>query len=183
MTASGKSVDPDAADAALDPLLFDDRLTAAGLVIETHGGFREVIDADLASLGVSGSAFEVLLRLARSPGQRLRMSELAAQSTLTNSGLTRVVDRLQSARLVAREPCRTDRRGFFAVLTPAGLDRVVQILPRHLETVDRVLISVLAPEELEVFLQALRKVRAAVRPGSDPVVAARVADGEPLELP
>lgn len=166
----------------LHPLLLDDRLTAAGLVVETSAGIREVIEAELEELGVSGSAFEILLRLARSPGHRLRMSELAAQSTLTNSGLTRLVDRLQAARLVAREPCPTDRRGFFAVITPAGLERVVQILPSHLVTVDRVLTSVLEPEELAVFLGALRKVRAVVRPGSDPEVAARVADGEPADV-
>lgn len=181
MTATGEGTDPASTPVAGDPLLLDERLTAAGLMVETSSGFREVIDADLEALGVSGSAFEVLLRLARSPGHRLRMSELAAQSTLTNSGLTRLVDRLQSARLVEREPCATDRRGFFAVLTPAGLGQLTRILPCHLETVDRVLTSVLDPDELVVFLQALRKIRAVVRPGSDPEVAALVADGEPLD--
>jgi DNA-binding MarR family transcriptional regulator len=169
------------AEARPHPLLFDDRLTAAGLMFETHAGFREVVEADLEVLGVSGSALEILLRLARSPGHRLRMSELAAQSTLTNSGLTRLVDRLQDSFLVTREPCETDGRGFFAVLTPAGLDRVDQILPSHLETVDRVLISVLEPEELAAFIRALRKIRAVVRPGSDPQVAARLAADEPVD--
>ncbi len=42
----------------------------------------------------------MLIRLARSPDQRLRMTELAGQSTLSNSGLTRVVDRLLAAGLV-----------------------------------------------------------------------------------
>jgi DNA-binding MarR family transcriptional regulator len=163
------------------PLRGDDRLTAAGLMVETNAGFREAIEADLEALGVTASAFEVLLRLARSPGHRLRMSELAAQSTLTNSGLTRLVDRLQASHLVAREPCATDGRGFFAVLTPAGLERVDRILPTHLETVDRVLISVLEPQELTVFLQALRKIRAVVRPGSDPAVSALLADHEPVD--
>lgn len=169
------------ANADLHPLLDDERLTAAGLLVETYAGFREVIEADLEPLGVNGSALEVLLRLARSPRQRLRMSELAAQSTLTNSGLTRLVDRLQGSGLVAREPCPTDGRGFFALLTPTGLDLLEEILPSHLDTVDRVLISVLDDEELEVFLRVLRKVRAVVRPGSDPAVAARVADDEPVD--
>lgn len=180
MTSTGEPADP-SPDEIVHALLADHRLTAAGLVVETSAGLREVIEAELESLGVSGSAFEILLRLARSPRHRLRMSELAAQSTLTNSGLTRLVDRLQAARLVTREPCPTDRRGFFAVITPAGLDLVVQILPTHLATVDRVLTSVLEPDELAVFLVALRKVRAVVRPGSDPEVAARVADGEPVD--
>ena len=64
--------------------------------------------------------FEVLLRLARTPGGRLRMSDLAAQTTLTASGLTRVVDRLEDAGLVKREACPTDRRSTYAVLTAEG---------------------------------------------------------------
>ena len=46
------------------------------------------------------------------------MSELAAQTSLTPSGLTRSVDRLQEQGLVARRVCPEDRRGSFAVLTP-----------------------------------------------------------------
>jgi DNA-binding MarR family transcriptional regulator len=182
MTTRGERVEEASVDAVPHPLLFDERLTAAGLLVETCAGFRELVEVDLEPLGVNGSALEVLLRLARSPERRLRMSELAAQSTLTNSGLTRLVDRLQVAGLVAREPCATDRRGYFAVLTPTGLDQLEQILPAHLETVDRVLTSVLDPDELDAFERALRKVRAVVRPASDPGVAARLADEpEPVD--
>lgn len=158
-------------------LLSDDRLTAMGLLVETYAGVTDVYERELESLGVSGSAFEVMLRLARSPGCRLRMTELAAQSTLTNSGLTRLVDRLDRDGLVTRAPCETDRRGFFAILTPAGLAKVDGVLPPHLVTIDRVLTAALDPEELAVFLGALRKIRAIVKPGSDPAVAAQLADG------
>jgi len=157
-------------------LLDDERLTAMGLLVETHAGVSGVVDGELESFGVSGSAFEVLLRLARSSQHRLRMTELATQSTLTNSGLTRLVDRLESAGLVGREPCATDRRGYFAALTPAGLAMLTGVLPDHLQTVDRVLTGVLDADELKVFLAALRKIRAVVKPGSDPVVAATIAD-------
>ena len=163
-------------DAQVSGLLDDDRLTAMGLLVETSSGVTDTFERELESLGVSGSAFEVMIRLARSPQHRLRMTELATQSTLTNSGLTRLVDRLDQAGLVEREPCETDRRGFFATLTPAGLAKVEGVLPAHLDTVDRILTGVLDAEELAVFLQALRKVRAVVKPGSDPEVAASVAD-------
>jgi len=159
-----------------DPLLHDDRLTATGLLIEAHAGVRAAVDPELERYGISGSAFEIMIRLARSPDHRLRMTELAAQSTLTSSGLTRLVDRLQTSGWVERQPCDTDRRGYFAVLTPEGLAKVVAVLPSHLATVDRVLTGVLEPDELAVFLVALRKIRAVVRPSSDPAVAARVAD-------
>ena len=152
-------------------LLLDDRLTALGLLVETHAGVTEVFERQLESLGVSGSAFEVMIRLARSDGHRLRMTELADQSTLTNSGLTRLVDRLEAAGLVGREPCETDRRGSFATLTPAGLEKVLGVLPDHVATIDRILTGVLDADELGAFLGALRKVRAVVKPGSDPAAA------------
>jgi len=174
MDANGESTEPSTTGTA--DLLDDERLTAMGLLVETHAGVRDVVDRQLESLGVSGSAFEVLIRLARSTQHRLRMTELAAQSTLTNSGLTRLVDRLEKAGLVGREPCKADRRGYFATLTPAGLAQITGMLPAHLVTVDRVLTGVLDADELKVFLAALRKIRAVVKPGSDPVVAATVAD-------
>jgi MarR family transcriptional regulator, 2-MHQ and catechol-resistance regulon repressor len=157
---------------APDPLT-DPRLTAIGLLFEVNAGLREVVDRHLETAGTSGSAFEVLVRLARSPDHRLRMSELAAQSTLTNSGLTRLVDRLQSSGLVRREPCETDRRGYYAVLTDQGLGTVTAVLPAHLAIVEEHLTGVLGVDELDALLGALRRVRAVVKPGSDPVVAAR----------
>lgn len=157
----------------VDRLLDDDRLTAMGLYMETHAGLEDILGAELVDLGLSLSSFEVMIRLARSADHRLRMSELASQSTLTNSGLTRLVDRLESAGLITREPCETDRRGFYAVLTDLGLERLSAVLPTHLSSIDRVLFDVLDADEREALLRALRKMRAVVRPGSDPEVAAQ----------
>ena len=173
-------------DAAVDPtgidptesLLADDRLTAMGLLIETYAGVFERVERGIESHGLGMSDFEVLIRLARSPDHRLRMSELATQSTLTNSGLTRVVDRLERNGHVERVPCDTDRRGSFAQLTPVGLATMADVLPEHLETVGRSFTEVLGPARLEPFLLALRILRAEVRPGSDPVVSAGVTAEE-----
>ena len=153
-------------------LVDDDRLTAMGLLVETYAGVVDVFERELESLGVSASSFEAMIRLARSPGHRLRMTELAAQSTLTNSGLTRLVDRLERAGFVNREACDTDRRGYFAILTPAGLAKIEGVIPAHVATIERILTSVLDPKELRVFLGALRKIRMVVKPSSDPEVAA-----------
>jgi DNA-binding MarR family transcriptional regulator len=152
----------------LPPLLADPRLTTMGLLMETHAGLRAASDPDLEAHGLTNSAFEVLIRLSRSPHQRLRMSDLAGQSTLSNSGLTRVVDRLLDAGLVRRVRDRHDKRVFYAEITPDGLQRVVDALPSHLDLIDRTIISVLDDEELAVLERALRKVRAVVKPEADP---------------
>jgi len=152
----------------LPALLADARLTTMGLLMETQAGLRAAYEPDLEAHGLTGSAFDVMIRLARSPDQRLRMTELAGQSTLSNSGLTRVVDRLLAAGLVERKRHDGDRRVFYAVLTPAGLDRVLGALPTHLAIIDRTVIDVLDPDELAALERALRKVRAVVKPGADP---------------
>ena len=105
--------------------LQDDRITLVGLLTESYTALRTELDRGLerdADLPLGW--FELLIRLARSPGQRLRMSDLAAQTSLTPSGLTRAVDRLEAAGLVERLPCPSDRRGAFASLTPVGSARI-----------------------------------------------------------
>ena len=113
MTAADVSADP-------APALDDPRLTAMGLLAETYKGLSSVLAPQIREHGMNDTEFEVLLRLVRSPGHRLRMSDLADQTALSTSGITRVVDRLERDGLVCRETCVTDRRGFWAALTSTG---------------------------------------------------------------
>src|SRR5260370_24699812 len=84
-----------------------------GLLAETFAGLQAKFTPALASAGLSVTDFEVLLRLSRSAGHRLRMTDLATQAALSTSGLTRVVDRLPGRGLVRPEGCAADRQGAF----------------------------------------------------------------------
>ncbi|MGN6087887.1 MAG: MarR family transcriptional regulator, partial [Actinomycetales bacterium] len=84
---------------AARPLHDDDRLTAMGLLEETRAGVSELLAPQLAEHGLSVLEFVVLLRLGRSPGERLRMADLATQVLLSASGLTRVIDRIENQGL------------------------------------------------------------------------------------
>lgn len=64
--------------------------------------------------------YDVLWALKQAPEQRLRLSDLADQLLLSRSNLTRLLDRLEKQDLLQREPCSSDRRGTFAVLTASG---------------------------------------------------------------
>ncbi|MGH3342844.1 MAG: MarR family winged helix-turn-helix transcriptional regulator [Carbonactinosporaceae bacterium] len=157
---------------------FDDpRLTAMGLLVEAYEGITAALSQVHAAHGLSGTDFDVLIRLGRSPGRRLRMADLAAQTALSTSGITRIVDRLEHAGLVARAACAGDRRSFLAVLTDAGADRLAADIPPLLETIDACFTGQLPPERLEAFLAGLRTLRAAVRPA-----AAAGADVTPRSL-
>ena len=161
-----------AAPAPLSDALRDERLTAAGLLFEAHAGLSAALERRLADeCDLSTQWFEVLLRLARSPGHRLRMCDLANQVALSPSGLTRAVDRLEAAQLVTREQCPEDRRVSYASLTPAGLARIETAVPAHLEHLDEYFVGVLTPEELQQLTAAMRKVRDHVKPGAIPETA------------
>ena len=83
-----------------------------GLLFESAAGLRRLFQRQAEqSVGQANQSFDILIRLARSQDHELRMSELAAQASLTPSGLTRAVDRLQQQGLVARRSCPDDRRG------------------------------------------------------------------------
>lgn len=149
----------------MNVISFDDsRLTAMGLIAEVHSGLSAKTSALFTTAGLSVIDFETLIRLARSPRQRLRMSDLAAQTSLSTSGVTRVVDRLEREGLVIREACVTDRRISYAVLTEAGSDRLVSVLPQHLADIETWFTGLLSPEQLGTFLDTLRTIRDAVRP-------------------
>jgi MarR family 2-MHQ and catechol resistance regulon transcriptional repressor len=159
----------DMASSPSSNLLDDERLTAAGLLFEAHAGLSAALERRLADdCNLSTQWFELLLRLARSPGHRLRMCELANQVALSPSGLTRAVDRLEAAHLVSREQCPEDRRVSYASLTDAGLARIEAALPAHLEHLDEYFVGVLTPEELQQLSATMRKVRDHVNPGAIP---------------
>jgi DNA-binding MarR family transcriptional regulator len=146
--------------------LDDPRLTAMGLLVETYKGLWSTLAPQLRDHGMTETEFEVLLRLRRSPGQRLRMSDLAAQTALSTSGITRVVDRLERDGLVCRETCVSDRRGFWAALSDQGRARIDGALDGHTALIEQYFTGRLSSNELDALTATLRKVRDVVRPGA-----------------
>lgn len=64
--------------------------------------------------------YDVLITLAEAPDQRLRMSELAGATFLSNSGISRRVARLEKEGFLRWEACENDGRVFYALLNEAG---------------------------------------------------------------
>jgi MarR family 2-MHQ and catechol resistance regulon transcriptional repressor len=157
----------------------DPRLTAFGLLAEVFIGVSRKLEEQLAGFDLKPLEFEVVIRLGRSPGARLRMTDLAAQAHITTSGITRIVDRLEEDGLVRRVACATDRRGSFAELTEAGQARLDAILPGHLEVLQEWFYGRLSTVERTELQASLRTIRDAVRPdataGVEPSAEAEIA--------
>jgi len=73
---------------------------------------------------LSWAEFELLWRLQLADGHPLRMNEIAEQLLGSPSGTTRIVDRLETERLIARETPRDNRRVVHVRLTERGRTRL-----------------------------------------------------------
>lgn len=65
----------------------------------------------------------------------MRIQDLAAQSLLTRSGISRVVERLARVDLVSREGAPEDGRGAYAVFTERGVGTIAAALTTHVALV------------------------------------------------
>lgn len=96
------------------------RLRAWRALLRVHGGVTAALEDGLArSSGLPLPWYQVLVEL-RLAGGALRMHQLAEFATLSRSGTTRLVDRIEAAGLVERRVCPSDRRGLEVVLTTKG---------------------------------------------------------------
>lgn len=101
--------------------LDDLHLSAWRSFITAHARLIDRIDGELAAAKcLPLHWYDVLIELYEAPDHKLRLSELAEKVVLSRSGLTRLVDKLEAAGYLRREPSPTDRRGAFAVITDKG---------------------------------------------------------------
>ena len=87
--------------------------------------------------GLGMSEFEVLERLADEGEACVRVHAIAEHVHLSQSALSRVLDRLEKAGLLRRGVCDNDRRAIFAELTPDGRKRYEAARPTHREVLER----------------------------------------------
>ena len=95
------------------------------------------------------------------------MQELARSVLLSKSGLTRLVDRMQAAGLVARRSCPTDRRGTFVTLTRDGRAAFRAAAPVHLRGIEEHFTSQLDDDDRRALAAVLDKL---VGPQEAPVL-------------
>jgi DNA-binding MarR family transcriptional regulator len=97
-----------------------------------HARVREALERALErEHRLSLSEYEVLRRLADAPKGHRRIQELADEVHLSQSALSRLVQRLEESGYVSRSICDHDRRGIFACITDAGRKAQNEADPTH----------------------------------------------------
>jgi DNA-binding MarR family transcriptional regulator len=115
---------------------------------------REMLEADVIPL----HWYDVLIELYEAPERRLRLSELARKVVLSKSGLTRLVDKLADAGLLARQSSPEDGRGAYAVLTDAGLASMRQAWPVYARGIQSNFAQYLSVEEAEIMVVVFERM-------------------------
>jgi len=124
----------------LEDVVPGDVVTAWRDMVACHASICAALERELGdrhALGVSD--FEVLDRLAERPDGKCRAQDLAESVHLSQSALSRLVDRLARTGLVERCACDNDRRGIFVVVTAEGRRRQAEAAVTHRDVLARLL--------------------------------------------
>lgn len=149
-----------------------DRLQGAALeawrsYLQSHASILRELDAELvAAHGMTARDYEVLLYLAQAPDRRLPMSVLAANTMLTRSGITRLVDGLVRAGLIERVSCPSDARISYAQLTDVGYDKLREAGCTHIAGIQRLFLEHFNADEINQLATLLGRLPGARRGGS-----------------
>ena len=139
----------------------EERMAAWMSLMQVHSAVVDVLEEELqAKLSLPLSWHEVLVRLAEAPDGRLRMQELARSVLLSKSGVTRLVDRMETAGLVERGSCPSDRRVTYATITKRGRRTLDRALPIFVKGFDQSFGLHLSDADTRALRSALRKVLA-----------------------
>ena len=122
----------------------------------------------VAEHGLTINDYEVLLRLSRAPERHMKRIELARSLLLTPSGITRLLDGLQTAGWVEKASCSTDARITYAVLTDAGSKKLREAAESHLADIDRLFSGRFDDAELATLAGLLGRLDGADRADCSP---------------
>jgi MarR family 2-MHQ and catechol resistance regulon transcriptional repressor len=132
---------------------------AFGNLLGAHATLTRDLNAALvASHGLTINDYGCLLLLSRSGEQGMRRVDLANELQLSPSGITRLLDRLESQGLVGKGECKEDARVSYAILTDAGLVKLKAAWPEHVEAVERRVASVLSEDEIQTLRELLARL-------------------------
>jgi len=127
--------------------------------VSAYSALTRELSASLStSHGLTINDYGCLLLLSRSGEEGMRRIDLANELQLSPSGITRLLDRLEDQDLVAKGECKSDARVSYAVLTDAGLTKLREAAPGHVDDIERRLSAVLSEEETQTLSELLARL-------------------------
>jgi DNA-binding MarR family transcriptional regulator len=132
-------------------------MRAVTSIMRAHQILIAELDAMLRPFGVTFSRYEALVLLVHSHEGALPLSKIGERLQVHATSVTNVIDRLEAAGLVRREPNPEDGRGVLAVITEEGR-KVADKATLEFNSA-RFAMSALQTDELQVLFEILRRLR------------------------
>jgi len=127
-------------------------------VRNAHQTVVERIESELSDAGLPDLAwYDVLVKLERSASP-VRPKEMLCQVSVTKSGLTRLLDRIEKAELIERSYCPSDRRGTFLSITKTGRETLAEMKPIRDRVFEEHFVDSFTHEEAEMLSEMLTRV-------------------------
>jgi DNA-binding MarR family transcriptional regulator len=127
--------------------------------LRAHAAVVRQLSSELvAAHGLTINDYEVLLRLSRADGNRMRRVDLAQEVLLTPSGITRLLEGLQRGGLVERVACKDDLRVSYAQLTAAGRAKLRAARKIHVAGIHRLFLDRFDDQERVVVGELLGRL-------------------------
>lgn len=149
---SGPLVGPEAADCTAAPCVEDDLGWALGVVFRRYVKESEAVLSDLPG----GPRGYQVLTTAGSDAPRRQLT-LAQQLSIDRTVMTYLLDDLEEAGLVERQPDPTDRRARLIAVTDAGRARIEEMRDR-LQGMEGQVLGGLTDSERDAFRSLLQRV-------------------------
>jgi DNA-binding MarR family transcriptional regulator len=138
----------------------------AGDLIRLEIALWDRLDGRLrASHGLSLAFFEPLLVISRAPRGSTRVGDLARALRITVGGTSKLVDRLERAGLIGREPDADDRRASRVALTTAGRRKLAAAVKTYEAETASILGGALRPPEQRQMHDYVRRLLTVVDEG------------------
>jgi DNA-binding MarR family transcriptional regulator len=132
-------------------------MRAVTSIMRAHQILIAELDAMLRPFGITFSRYEALVLLVHSHDGALPLSKIGERLQVHATSVTNVIDRLEAAGLVRREPNPQDGRGVLAVITDEGR-KVADKATVEFNNA-RFAMSALGLDELDTLFAILRNLR------------------------
>src|ERR1022692_2624371 len=141
----------------------DGRWMPAGMaLVRTHTRLWDRVEAQMRrDHGLTMPRYDLLAHLDMAGG-RLGLSDLAASIALSQSGLSKLLDRMELSGLVQRDADPRDARAVFAAITPQGRSLVKEARHSHHEFVRQIFGDALDDSDLADLTRIMSRISASI---------------------
>ncbi|HMG34863.1 MAG TPA: MarR family transcriptional regulator [Blastocatellia bacterium] len=127
-------------------------------LVRTSSLMQKLSDRFFSRFGLTDVQFNILMILKEHSNGGLSQQELSEHLIVSKSNVVGLVDRLEKAGYVRREPHPTDRRFNLIVLTEKGVKLEQKIESSYFREVDR-LMDVLSHAQKKTLIHAMESIR------------------------